>query len=66
MLVYSRGRVHANDDERQSRGLYETIARSNELHRRVVVVVVVVVVVARNRNFTPLAAARREDKDDED
>jgi hypothetical protein len=65
MLVYSRGRVHANDDERQSRGLYETIARSNELHRRVVVVVVVVVV-ARNRNFTPLAAARREDKDDED
>jgi len=64
MLVYSRGRVHANDDERQSRGLYETIARSNELHRRVVVVVVVVV--ARNRNFTPLAAARREDKDDED
>jgi len=65
MLVYSRGRVHANDDERQSRGLYETIARSNELHRRVVVVFVVVVV-ARNRNFTPLAAARREDKDDED
>jgi len=65
MLVYSRGRVHANDDERQSRGLYETIARSMGLRRRVVVVVVVVVV-ARNRNFTPLAAARREDKDDED
>jgi len=65
MLVYSRGRVHANDDERQSRGLYETIARSMGLRRRVVVVFVVVVV-ARNRNFTPLAAARREDKDDED